>query len=165
MQRIGRMAYVKPIVILALFIEHQTFDSVGKLLKNASKKKKNQKDDPSRLIPLSIHCYVDKRNGKEGMRDEDFLSGACCSPDAGVSPDSKDDGEPRGDGVKDDREMGVEEREDGPRESKLCMRRIVVLDRSMDREGNVLYHDHEISDCKSCKDGICGAEHFLPVGE
>ena len=63
--------------------------------------------------------------------------------------------------MKDDRKVGMKEGEDSPRKRILCMRRIVVLDRSMDRERNVLNHDHEISNGESSEDGIRGAEHFL----
>lgn len=88
-----------------------------------------------------------------------------CLPDAGVSPDGEDDSEPRGDGVEDDGEVSMKQRKDCPRKRELGCRWIVVLDRCMDREWNVLNHDHEISDCQSCEDAVRRAEHFLPGAE
>lgn len=64
--------------------------------------------------------------------------------------------------MEDDGEVCVEQREDCPRKRELRGRRIVVLDRCMDREWNVLNHDHEISDCQSREDSVRRAEHFLP---
>ena len=154
------MMYVMPIVILALLIEHQTFDSVGKLCHACTISAEEDTKELESSITSPVDTMLPMRRLPWGMA---FLNWdkRLLSPDAGVSPHCQDDSEPGGDGVKDDREVSVEQSENSPWKCELCMGRIVVLDRCVDRIGNVFDHDHEISDSQSCQDGIRGRQHFL----